>query len=332
MKRNTNAIAGNRNLISGIFPALILFLVLVLTGSIVSAQEKNVSGKGLKIFMLWDMEGTSGLFKRDQAWYWNEGVPVELGVQGCELLTADVNVAARAALDAGVTELIICDTHHGGNNIIPGKLLSDPRITFLPRSVGYENGKRRWMPGLDESVDGFMVMGHHAKAGTEGAFLHHTQNLDWADFKINGQSVGEMGIELCYAGHWNIPAVMVTGDEHCGREAKQQFPGIITAAVKHAVSYELATGLDTAEAHKLIAEKVKEAVKKLQSGGSFTTYKPKLPMTVTLKMTNPEAAQRAAQRYGAKLIDSNTLEAVVEQQSDVIRWITGTGLDMPPEK
>lgn len=55
-------------------------------------------------------------------------------------------------------------------------------------------------------------------------------------------------------------------------------------------------------------------------------------MTVTLKMTNPEAAQRAAKRYGAKLIDSNTLEAVEEQQSDVIRWITGTGLYMPPEK
>ena len=71
---------------------------------------------------------------------------------------------------------------------------------------------------------------------------------------------------------------------------------------------------------------------KLQDGGSFTTYKPKLPMTVILRMTNPEEAQRAAKRYGARLIDSNTLEAVVTQQSDVISWISGTGLDMPTEK
>ena len=24
----------------------------------------------LKIFVLWDMEGTSGVFTREQAWYW----------------------------------------------------------------------------------------------------------------------------------------------------------------------------------------------------------------------------------------------------------------------
>lgn len=72
MKRNSIAVACDRNLISGIFPALIMLLVLVLTGNIVSAQEENFSGKGLNIFMLWDMEGTSGLFKRDQAWYSNE--------------------------------------------------------------------------------------------------------------------------------------------------------------------------------------------------------------------------------------------------------------------
>jgi D-amino peptidase len=331
MKRAFCSFAG-RKILLRLSTVLVLIPGLVISENIISAQQKKESDKGLKIFMLWDMEGTSGLFTKEQAWYWDEGVAKEAGVKGCGLLTADVNAAARAALDAGVTELIICDTHHGGNNIIPEKLLSDSRITFLPRSVGHENGKRRWMPGLDETVDGFMVMGHHAKAGTEGAFLHHTQNLDWKDFTINGQSVGEMGIELCYAGHWNIPAVMVTGDEHCGREAEQQFPGIISAVVKHAVSYEQAAGLDPEEAHKLIADKVKEAVKKLQSGGKFTTYKPKLPMTVTLKMTNPEAAQKAAKRYNARLIDPYTLEAVVSQQSDVIKWITGTGLDMAPEK
>ena len=315
-----------------IFPGLILITILILHISGCLDQKRKTAGKddGLKIFMLWDMEGTSGLFNKEELWYWEEGVPKEVGVMGCEYLTADVNAAARAALDAGVTELIICDTHHGGNNIIVEKLLKDPRITFLPRSVGDENGKRRWMPGLDETVDGFMVMAHHAKAGTEGAFLPHTQNLDWADFTINGQSVGEMGIEICFAGHWNIPAVMVTGEEHCITEAEQQFPGIVSATVKHAESFEKAYGISAEEAHELIADKVKEAVKKLQSGGEFTIYKPKLPMTVTLSMTTPELAQKVARRFNARLINETTLEGIVEQQCDVIKWITGTGLDMQP--
>lgn len=290
------------------------------------AQKKD---DVLKVFMLWDMEGTSGLFDKQRTWYWDEGIPKEMGVEGCELLTADVNAAALAAFEAGVDTIIICDTHHGGNNIIIEKLISDPRIKFLPRSVGIENGKWRWMPYLDESVDGFMVMAHHAKAGTENAYLPHTQNLGWEDFRINGQSVGEMGIESCYAGHWNIPVIMMSGDDAACREAEQQFPGIVAAQVKKAEAFDRASGLDPEAGNELVASKVKEAIKKLKEGGSFTTYKPTLPMTVTLRVSTREIAQRLSDRYGAKMIDSLTLEGVVDQQSDVIKWLTKTGLDMP---
>jgi D-aminopeptidase len=125
---------------------------------------------------------------------------------------------------------------------------------------------------------------------------------------------------------------MVTGDEAGCREAIQQFPGIISAVVKRAESYEQASGLDTLTTHKLIADRVTEAVRKLQSGGKYTTYKPKLPMTVTLRLTTTEAARKAAERYNAKMIDEYTLQAVVKEQSDVIKWISGAGLDMPPVK
>jgi D-aminopeptidase len=50
---------------------------------------------------------------------------------------------------------------------------------------------------MNETVDGLMLMGHHAKAGTPNAFLPHTETTAWADFSINGQSVGEIGIGAC---------------------------------------------------------------------------------------------------------------------------------------
>lgn len=289
------------------------------------AQKKD---KVLKVFMLWDMEGTSGLFDKERTWYWENGVPEQMKKEGCELLTADVNSAARAALEAGVDSLIICDTHHGGNNIIPDELISDPRIKFLPRSVGLENGKWRWMPGLNETVSGFMVMGHHAKAGTEGAFLPHAQSLDWADIRINGTSVGEIGIESCYAGSWDIPVIMMHGDEAGCREAEQLLPGIVTAAVKHAVSWDKAEGLDPQAARDLTARKVKEAINKLKSGGKFTIYKPTLPMTVSVKLKTTDAAEKLSKRYRARLKDPYTAEEIVTQQYDVMKMFTGAGLDM----
>ena len=147
--------------------------------------------------------------------------------------------AAEAALEAGVDELIICDTHHGGGNFLLDQVLSDPRITVLPRSVAYQGMERRWMPGLDETVDGFMVMGHHAKAGTKGAFLPHTQTLAWADFRINGMSVGEMGTEICYAGHWDVPPILAQGTELAVVLAATLLPLAATAA---ALKYRPALG------------------------------------------------------------------------------------------
>jgi D-amino peptidase len=290
--------------------------------------EPRKAGKKVKIFMHWDMEGASGLFRRDQAWYWEEGIRPQAAEEGRALLLEDVNSAVRAALDAGVDELIVCDTHHGGGNLRRDRLIPDPRVTYLERSVGLQDGKRRWMPGLDGSIDGLMLMAHHAKAGTEGAFLPHTQNLDWTDFRINGQSLGEIGIETCYAGHWDVPLILVQGDEAACREAEKRFPGVITAAVKRAEDRDTSSGLDAEAARRLTARRVAEAIQKLRASG-FAPFKPTLPMTVVIRFTTSDAATAAAAKRGVRRIDELTVEAQVPRQCDVIQWISGHGLDMP---
>ena len=280
----------------------------------------------MKIFILWDMEGTSGLFTREQVWYWEEGVREQVAAEGRDLLIADVNAASAAALAAGADELIVCDTHHGGGNLQPEKMLSDPRITYLFRSVGLQDGKRRWMPGLDHAVDYLMLPGHHAKAGTPGAFLPHAWSLDWADVRINGQSVGEIGLETCYAGYWNVPLVFVQGDEACCAETAAQFPGAVTAAVKRAVAADRCVGPDPEEARRLTAQKVVEAVERTRSARP-APYKPDLPLTVSIRMASLEGAERAAGRPGVERLDDHTVACRIERQCDVIKWITGAGLD-----
>src|SRR5436305_8749332 len=139
-----------------------------------AARAERRVGKGLrrmKLYMHWDMEGVSGLFTREQVWFWEEGVRPEIADEGRRLLMADVNSATAAALKAGADRVIVCDTHHGGGNMIIPEMLDDPRVTYHGRSRAVRDGKSRWMPDLDERVDGLMLMGHHAKAGTAGAFL-----------------------------------------------------------------------------------------------------------------------------------------------------------------
>ena len=101
----------------------------------------------MKLYVVWDMEGASGLFTRAQAWYWESGVSAETAEAGRRLLMADVDAASAAALDAGVDELIVCDTHHGGGNVRVEELLADPRVTYHGRSTAtLPDGTRRVFP------------------------------------------------------------------------------------------------------------------------------------------------------------------------------------------
>lgn len=292
--------------------------------SLLTAQQQQ----GLKIFMHWDLDGASGIFTREQAWWWEPNVREQVAAEARELMTADVNAGTKAALDAGVSDLIVLDTHHGGGNLYPDKLVQDRRITYHLYSVGMQDGKRRWMPNLDETVDGLMLPGHHAKDGTKRSFLPHNWTRQWKDFRINGQSVGEIGIEACFAGHWDIPLIFVQGDVAACEEAQEQFPWVVTSVVKWATeSPEVCTGLSPEDGHEETARGIAEAIEKLRTG-KMRPYKPRLPMTVTIRMATMDAAATAAQRPGVRRLSDHTVEARVGRQADVVKWINGTGLDM----
>lgn len=273
----------------------------------------------MKVYMLWDMEGTSGLFTREHVWYWEQGVREHIADEGRTLLMADVIAASAAALAAGVDELIVCDTHHGGGNIRLDEMLCDPRVTHHDKSRDEEG---RWLPGLDETVDALMLPGHHAKAGSQSAFLPHTSTREWADFRINGQSVGEIGIEACYAGQWEVPLLMVQGDEAACAEAERQFPGIVTASVKRATGRRRASGPAPEVARQMTAQAIGQAVA-LAREGSLAPYKPDLPMAVRFTGTSTWVCEKIALRPGVRRIDGRTLEATVERQCDLLRWLVG---------
>ena len=281
----------------------------------------------LKIYMIWDMEGTSGLFLRQQTWYKEKGVAKETAEQGIKLLIADVNSAVAAALKAGADRVIVCDVHGGGGNIRLDEMLADPRVTYHPRERAIEGTTRHWLPGLDETITGLMLMGHHAKAGTPHAFLPHTCNGNWLDLSVNGESIGEIGIEGCYAGHFGVPVILVHGDEALGKEAAARFPGVVTASVKHIEdSPDVCTGLDARAARELVAERIAEAIKKVQSPDKPAPYKPSLPMRVALRLRTESNADAIAKKPGAERIDAVTVACEVQRQGDVIKWLTGDGL------
>ena len=88
----------------------------------------------MKIYILADMEGISGIrtmpmVKRDS--------PGEYA-EGRRLMMADMNVAIEAAYAGGATEVVACDTHGGGGQVLLNEM--DPRAVY--ETPGQPSGGR----------------------------------------------------------------------------------------------------------------------------------------------------------------------------------------------
>lgn len=257
----------------------------------------------MKIYIHVDMEGTSGIWRREQVL---SSEPQY--AQGRELLMADVNAAVAGCFDGGATDVIVCDTHGGGGNFLIEKL--DNRAVY---ETPCESSP---LPSVRE-CDGLILLAHHAKAGTLNGFLDHTQSsASYFDYRVNGQSVGEIGQETIYAGHSDVPLIMVSGDEAACAEAAEQCPGVVTVAVKKGLSRSRARCLHPDVAHELIRKGAAEAVGKC---GTLKPWKPSLPMTLELTYYRADYADSHASRPGVERVDARTVRRVVPTAEQVLR-------------
>lgn len=193
---------------------------------------KPTTIKDIKIYIITDLEGISGVYKFAQT----REKDTPLNIQACEYFMDDVAAVVQGLKDAGATEVVVLDGH-GTQAVIPH--LMDPGATYITGKPRPGAGN---LTGLDESFDGIIMLGFHAMMGTPDGVLNHTQSSKTENrYWYNGLESGELAQNAAIAGHFGIPPIMVTGDEATCREAKQFFgEDIITVAVKKGLAREAA--------------------------------------------------------------------------------------------
>ena len=194
----------------------------------------------MRIFIETDLEGISGVSKIEQV--------ADRDDYTLARLMCDTNAAIRGFLDGGADEVLVRDGHGGGSNFPAGSL--DPRAV----QITYHDD-------FIDSCDAVCVIGGHSMAGTENAFLDHTQSsVAWHDYYINGRRLGEMGQLGAFAGAHNLPFIMMSGDLSAAAEARACFGCIETAVVKYADGRNNANCIPDDEAERLIYEAARRAV------------------------------------------------------------------------
>jgi D-amino peptidase len=248
----------------------------------------------VKIFISSDMEGTAGVVDWDQC----RGPGAEYDYY-CGLLQAEVNAAIEGALAAGATEFLVNDSHGLMHNLRPDAIAGNAR---------YLSGRHKPMymvEGLDASYDAAFFVSYHGSMSSPASTLSHTYNpRAIADVRLNGEVTGEAGINALVALGYNVPIVLVTGDDETATETERFCPGIHTAVVKRSVTRFAADSLHPEQARDLIRSAARDAI-----AGLATARQPaiSLPATLEIRFVNGDMAQMATWVGGIERVDAKTV-------------------------
>ena len=182
-------------------------------------EEVTDVGSVKSVYIFTDLEGVAGIDDWDtrHSDYAVQAKGVFERSEMQRLLTGEINAACEGLFAAGVTEIMVNDSHGAGRTILVEELMSGVKIA---RGVGRTN----WMLGLSPRFDALIQVGMHAMAYTPNACLCHTMSRG-KKYRVNGREVGEMEMSAYLTGMLGIPWVFTSGDLHACREAEAWVPG-----------------------------------------------------------------------------------------------------------
>ncbi|MEN1760513.1 M55 family metallopeptidase [Anoxynatronum sibiricum] len=248
----------------------------------------------MKVFISADLEGIWGVVSRKQT-----GWDKPDYTRARKLMTDEVNLLCEELFAHGVTEVIVNDSHDSMDNIL---------IELLHPDVNLINGYPKdlsMMEGVDSGVDCAMLIGYHPKAGTPGGIFDHTYAGRVVNkLIINGETVGETGLNALVAGHFGVPVVLVAGDHQVTQDALSEIGPIATVAVKKALSRYCARHLSQNQLKTAYAEAVTEA---LASVPTASVKRHEGHFALTLELAQAVMADKAASIPGVSRANALTV-------------------------
>jgi D-amino peptidase len=264
--------------------------------------------KAKKIYISVDMEGIAGVVTGDQ-----------LGPPGFEyerfrvFMTNEALAAIEGARSAGATEFVVSDSHGNGESLLIEKFGKDVTIVRAwPRPLAM-------MQGLDASFDAALFIGYHSSTvNPEGVRAHTMSSATLADMKLNGVSVTEAALNAALAGHFNVPVVMISGDDAIVKEARAALGDIEAATVKWAYGFHSARTLTPEAACDLIREKAKRGVERARD---VKPWKVAEPTVLDLRFKNYRPSEVLSYLPIVERTDSHSIRFKARDMIEVSRFL-----------
>jgi D-amino peptidase len=198
----------------------------------------------------------------------------------------ETNAVIKGALAAGAKSITVNDSHWDMRNLRAELLHGGARLIS-----GWQKPYSMVSNVNNKEVSAACFVGYHSRAGTARGVLSHTYRAQvFFDVKLNGESVGETGLNAALAGWFGVPVALVTGDDAACNEAVSLLGPVACVAVKTAVSRYSAISSPQEEVLERLRSKAEEALK---SKDGWQLFRPPSPSTISITMFDPAMADGA---------------------------------------
>jgi len=282
---------------------ILTLLLIATTSTVLNAQPKP-----MKIYISADMEGVVGVVTNEQ-----------LGPTGFEyqrfreFMTQEVNAAVEGALAGGATQIVVSDSHGNGQNLLIEKMNRDVLIVrSWPRPL-------MMMQGIDSTFAGAIFIGYHsATTSMAGVRAHTISSARLTDVKLNDLSMSEAGINAAIAGQFNVPIIMISGDDVVVKETTALLGDLEGAVVKWALGFHSAMTITPEASYQLIREKAMKAVKRVKD---FKPYKISNPVKLDVSFKNYRPSELLSYLSIVERTNSHSIRFVGKDMIEVSKFL-----------
>ena len=178
--------------------------------------------------------------------------------------------------------------------------------------------------GVDESFDAMVLHGLHAMAEAQNGVLSHSFYPMPKNIYFNEKKIGEIAMNIYGFSEYDVPCVMITGDQAAVDEAKSLIPNIVGVPVKWglgekrrlgALSIRRAISLSPEKARERIREAARTAIARVDE---FKPLKFTKPFSLKVEYIKQEFAEEKMKMPGVTRIDEVTIGKMCKSLEEVI--------------
>jgi len=264
----------------------------------------------LKAYVSVDMEGLPGIVS-----------PLHTSPKGFlhdearRIMTKTVLTTVNILTKLGFKEIYVADSHWYMSNIIYEEL---PENVFLIRGMPRPYSM---VYAIDESFDAALFIGYHARVCSRGAILEHTFSSTYVKgIRINGVEASEYYLNALVAGHYNVPVILVAGDNKLKLEVKERTPWVEYVEFKKSITRYSSINPNINLALKQLKEGIEKAVENLKKG-KVKPLKTKEPIEIEITLPNSGYADIAEYIPGTIRVNGCTVRYVAKNIIEAYKYL-----------